>query len=74
MAKSVETATRNYARGALRAFIEGTITINQAVGMIRSSGVRGPRLIEVFENLKKYGNASRYNEALGTCREKGWLD
>lgn len=74
MSKSPEIATRNYARGALRAFLEGTITINQAVGMIRSSGVRGAMLVDVFKNLKGYGEAIAHSEVLALCREQGWLD
>lgn len=74
MVKSVEITTRNYARGVLRAFLEGKKTLNWAVGMVRSSGVRGPRLTEIFENLENYGNPARYHEALAACREQGWLD
>jgi hypothetical protein len=44
------------------------------VGMLRSSGVRGQRLAEVFDNLKDYGDLARYQEAFTACREQGWLD
>jgi len=74
MKGNVEKATRNYARGALRAFIEGTITINQAVGMVRSAGVRGNRLDEIFQHLRGYGNPDRYQEAFDKCRQQGLLD
>lgn len=74
MIKSMEITTRNYARGALRAFLEGKKNLNWAVGMVRSSGVRGPRLTEIFENLENYSNPTRYHEALAACREQGWLD
>jgi hypothetical protein len=74
MIKSVEITTRNYARGALRAFLEGKKNLNWAVGMIRSSGVRGQRLAKIFKNLENYGNPVRYYEALSACREQHWLD
>ena len=78
MVKSVEITTHNVARGALRDFIEGKKNLNWVVGMIRSAGVRGPRLVGVFKNLKDYvkdyGDTARYDEALAACREQGWLD
>jgi hypothetical protein len=74
MTKSVEDVTRNYARGALRAFLEGKKTLNWVVGMVRSSGVKGQRLTEVFDNLKDYGDPGRYYEARTACHEQGWLD
>jgi len=57
-----------------KVMLEDKKNLNWAVGMVRSSGVRGPRLIEIFENLKNYGNPARYQEALAACREQGWLD
>jgi hypothetical protein len=74
MPKSVEDVTRNYVRGALRAFLEGKKTLNWLVGMVRSSGLKGQRLTEVFDNLKGYGDPARYQEALAACREQDWLD
>jgi hypothetical protein len=73
MAKSTEDVTRNYVRGALRAFLEGKKTLNWVVGMVRSSGVRGQRLTEVFDSLKNYSDPSRHQEAFAACREQGWL-
>jgi len=73
MVKDVETATRNVARGALRAFLEGKKSLAWVIGLIRSAGVRDERLREVFENLKVCGNPARYYEALAACREQGWL-
>jgi hypothetical protein len=74
MKRSAEKATYNYARGALRAFVKGKITINQAIGMVKSAGVRGSRLAEIFQHLQGYGDSNRYNEALNNCRQHGLLD
>lgn len=73
MVKTAEIATRNYAWGAMRAFLEGHKDRNWLLGMIRSSGVRGARLVEVFQNLRGYGNGQRYQEAVLDCRLQGWL-
>lgn len=75
MVKSVEDTTRNYARKSLMAFLDGEKTLNWIIGVIRSSGVRGSRLTEIFENLRGYeGNPVRYQEARTACREQGWLN
>jgi hypothetical protein len=71
--KSVEDATRNYARGALRAFLEDDKYLNWLIGMIKSSGVQGSTLAEIFESLRGYGNGQRYEEAMLACRRQGWL-
>lgn len=71
--KTVEIAARNFARGALMAFLENTKNLNWLLGMIRSSGIRGPKLVDIFESLRNYGNRQRYEEAVAACREQGWL-
>ncbi len=73
MVKNVTTTTRNYARGALEAFLEGKKSLNWAIGMIRSSGVKDQRLAEVFNMVKGYGDSNRRQEALTACRKQGWL-
>ncbi len=71
--KSVENCCYNYARGALRAFLEGAKTLNWFLGMVQSSGVQGARLAEIFESHRDYGNRQRYEAAAFTCRQRGWL-
>jgi hypothetical protein len=71
--KTVETATRNYARKCLMAFLEGDKSLNWLLGVVRSSGVRGSRLSEVFDGLRDYGDRGRYEEAAAACRRHGWL-
>jgi hypothetical protein len=73
MVKSIAMATRNYARGALRVFLEGKKNLNWVLGMIRSSGVRGSELAEIFQGIKSYSAMDRYQEALAACRDQGWL-
>ena len=72
--KSMDEISRRYARGTLRAFLEGKQNLKWVLRVIESSGVRGRRLSEVFEGLKGYGNYERYREALSECRDQGWLD
>ena len=74
MVKSMEEITRRYARGTLQAFLDGKKNLNWIVGVIRSSGMRGQRLSEIFERQKGYGNSERYREALSACHEQGWLE
>lgn len=71
--KSMDEITRNNARGALLAFLDGKRNLNWIIGVIRSSGMRGQRLSEVFERQKRYGNSERHREALSACHEQGWL-
>ena len=71
--KSLKETTRRYARGALRAFLDGKKNLKWTLGIIRSSGVHGQRLSEIFEGEKGYGDFERYREALSACRDQGWL-
>lgn len=70
MIKSMEEITPRYARGALQAFLDGKKNLNWVLGMIRSSGVHGQRLSEIFEGEKGYGNSELYREALSACRDQ----
>lgn len=74
MMKTTQQATRNYARGSLMAFLDDKKNLMWLLGVIRSSGVTGPRLQEVFTALKGYGNPMRYQEAHSACRAQGWLE
>jgi hypothetical protein len=73
MIKSVELTTRNYARNSLRAYLEGEKNLNWAVGVIRSSGVRGPALAEIFNYLKDYSEMVRYKEVYLACKKLEWF-
>jgi len=73
MIKSMDEISRSYARGTLRAFLEGKQNLKWVLRVIESSGVRGGRLSEIFEGLKGYGNSERYRKALSECRDQGWL-
>ena len=74
MIKSMDEVSRRYARGALRAFLEGKKNLNWVLGVIGSSRVRGRGLSEIFEGHKGYGNSERYRKVLSACRDQGWLD
>lgn len=71
--KSVEETTRRYAQNSLRAYLEGAKTLNWIIGVIGSSGVRGNRLVEVFDRLRGYGDQVRYLEAKRACEDQGWM-
>ncbi len=71
--KSTDESSRRYARESLRAFLEGKQNLNWIIGVIRSSGVRGRGLSDIFEGHKGYGHSDRYREALSECRDQGWL-
>lgn len=72
--KSVDVTLIRYALGSLQAFLEGKKNLNWVLGVIRSSGVRGRRLYNIFDSLKGYGNSERYHAAISACREQGWFD
>jgi hypothetical protein len=55
------------------AFLEGAKNLNWIVGTIRSSGLRGDRLAEVFDGLRHCGDQGRHAEAEAACRRQGWL-
>jgi len=73
MIKSMEEISRRYARGSLRAFLEGKKNLSWVLGVIESSEVRGRGLSEIFEGQKGYGNSERYRKAFSACRDQGWL-
>jgi len=72
--RSLEETTRRYAKRSLQAFLEGRKNLNWIVGVIRSSGVRGPRLSEVFRELQDYGDRKRFGAAYQACQAQGWLE
>jgi len=74
--KSKETYTRNYAKKSLRAFLEGgkysekPMTLNWITAVITSSGVRGDKLREVFNELRDYGDRERFISVLERCEKE----
>lgn len=74
MIKSMDEISIRYARGSLRAFLEGKKNLSWILGVIGSSGLCGRRLSEIFEGLKGYGNSERYRKALSACQEQGWFN
>jgi hypothetical protein len=71
--RSIDDWPYNYARGALRAFLNGSKNLTWLLGTIESSGVQGARLAEIFESLRDYGNRQRYEVAVLACHQQGWL-
>jgi len=73
MVKSMELATKKYARNSLRAYLEGKKNLDWALGVVRSSGVHGQALTEILEYLKGYSASDRYQEVFSACSKLGWL-
>jgi hypothetical protein len=71
--KTVQEALENYARKSLMAFLKGKKTLNWIIGIIRSSGVRGRELEEIFKQLQGYGSQERLQQAHEQCHKEGWL-
>lgn len=71
--KTVEEADYNRVSGSLRTFLEGTQPLKWLLASIRSSGVHGTRLVEIFVNLRGNGNQQRFEEAVLACRQEGLL-
>lgn len=69
----MEETTRRYAKRSLQAFLEGKKNLNWIVGVIRSSGVRGPRLTQIFRELQDYGDKKRFEAAYQASRDRGWM-
>jgi hypothetical protein len=74
MTKSRETAVRNYVRKSLMAFLKGEQSLNWTTGVIRSSGMIGFPLQQIFERYEQYGNPKRFHLVMEACRENGWLE
>ena len=74
--KSKETYTRNYAKKSLMAFWEGEkyskepMTLNWIIAVITSSGVRGDKLREIFNELRDYGDRGRFISVLERCEKE----
>ena len=72
--KPLDVVTRNYAERSLIAFLEGKKNLNWIVGVIRSSGVRGERLLGVFNRLANHRDKPRYQQAFLACKNLGLFE
>lgn len=71
--KGMKTIPQRYAKNSLEAFLRGSQGLAWIVGVIRSSGVRGQALGNLFRGLQGYGDPVRFRNAYQACRERGWL-
>ncbi len=55
------------------AYLDGKKELKWIVGVIKSSGVRGQLLLNVFEELATYGDRRRWEEVLDACKRKGFF-
>ena len=74
MTKTPEQATRRLAHRSLLAFLDEDKDLPWVLGEIKTSGVRGPRLQEVFDSLKDYPKPDRLQEAYAACKARAWVD
>jgi len=70
----VEKYTRPYAKKSLMAFLEGEKNLNWILGVVKSSGVKGEKLKEIFDGLKEYGDPVRYQQAYQGCEKQGLFE
>lgn len=70
----VEKSTKRFAKKSLMAFLEGEKNLNWIAGVVKSSGVKGEKLKEIFDGLKGYGDMARYQQAYQECRERGLFE
>lgn len=79
--KSKETRSRNTAKRSLMTFLEGgkyskdkkPMTLNWITTVIASSGVRGDKLREIFNELRDYGDRERFISVLERCEKENLL-
>lgn len=69
--KPLDIASRRYAQGCLRAFLERKKTLKWIIATIISSGVRGEELREVFNSLIGFGDRSRFEQVRKACEDLG---
>ena len=79
--KSVHEAARRYAEKSLMAFLEGgrysrdhkPKSLAWILGVIESSGIRGPELMAMFQRLSGYGNPEGLQSAFHECRRRAFF-
>jgi len=71
---SQENAARSFIRGALITYLDGKESLNWLIDVLRGIGIRGPKLIAIFEDHKDYGDPERHQKAHAACQEQGWFD
>jgi len=71
--RSLEQTQKRAAYSCLRAYLEGSKTLNWFLEMIRYYGAHGRVLSQAFDQLGNYGDADRYSEAKAACEDRGWI-
>lgn len=73
--KGIKKTTKRYAKKSLISFLDGEKNLKWVVKVIKSSGVKGEKLKEIFDDLKeKYGDVVRYQQAYQECWEQGLFE
>lgn len=76
-----KTYCRNYAKKSLMAFLDGgkyaadrkPRTPKWLIGVLLSSGVKGEELVEIFNQLRDYGEKELFERAWEICKVNGLL-
>jgi len=66
-------AAVNYVKKSMVAYLDAKNSLKWILGVIRSSGVRGQLLLNVFEELANYGERRRWEEALDACKKRDYI-
>lgn len=73
MVKDLETTTRRYTKKSLMAFLDGEKNLNWITEVIKSSGITGEKLQQIFNELRDYGDNERYLIAHQKCEKEEML-
>ncbi len=73
MPMSEDEVLYRYARGCIRAYLEGKKTDNWVMSIIRGTGIRDRALLDILSRLETSANPDRYKELLSLCQNRGWL-
>lgn len=70
---SEEEYLYRYARGCIRAYLEGKQTENWVMSMIRGTNTRDRVLVDILNQLQPSADPERYEKLLSLCKNEGWL-
>ena len=73
MSISEEEFLYRYARGCIRAYLEGKQTENWVTSMIRGTNIRDRVLVDILNQLQPSADPERYEKLLSLCQNEGWL-
>ena len=68
--KNIETTTRNWVEGSIRAYLRGEKDLKWVLGTIRDANLFKEKLKEIFDGTDSYNKTdSRFQELRNKCKE-----